>query len=225
MDEVNPPDEEALVPARPMRNRVTPSGEIVAIPLRGRWLGNRGMLHRGSEIVRSHANNLWIVCELEFKGRSIAQWAPHHYTVLFFHDEAVALAAGHRPCAYCRRAAYHAYQTAWSLALGVEPPGAATIDRQLHSERIIRGTHERQVHSVPWAEVPTGAFVIADQGPALAFENCLVPWTLAGYGPASDRPTAGAAAVLTPPSTLGALRAGYAPQIDASARTSATRFD
>lgn len=46
--------------ARPARNRVTPMGEIAAIPLRGAWTGNRGILHSGREIVRFHASDLWI---------------------------------------------------------------------------------------------------------------------------------------------------------------------
>ena len=79
------------------RNRVTPMGEIEAFPLRGAWTGNRGILHRGHEIVRFHASDLWITCALEFRGRWHQQWQPHHYTFLYFHDEAVSFAAGHRP--------------------------------------------------------------------------------------------------------------------------------
>src|SRR4051794_12138281 len=89
----------------PARNRVTPMGNIEAIPLRGAWTGNRGILHSGKQIVRFHASDLWITCALEFRGRWRRQWQPHHYTFLFFHDEAVSFAAGHRPCAECRRGA------------------------------------------------------------------------------------------------------------------------
>jgi len=81
------------------QNRVTPMGDIVAIPLRGAWTGNRGIIHRGREIVRFHAGDLWITCALEFRGRWREQWLPHRWTHLFFYDEAVSLAAGHRPCA------------------------------------------------------------------------------------------------------------------------------
>ena len=97
----------------PERNRVTPMGDIMAIPLRGAWTGNRGIIHRGREIVRFHAGDLWITCALEFRCRWREQWLPHRWTHLFFHDEAVSLAAGHRPCAECRRGAYRAYQAAW----------------------------------------------------------------------------------------------------------------
>src|SRR5688500_7606351 len=87
---------------RPACNRVTPLGDIDAIALRGTWTGNRGILHRGHEIVRFHASDLWITCALEFGGRWSEQWQPNHYTYLFFHDEAVSFAAGHRPCTECR---------------------------------------------------------------------------------------------------------------------------
>src|ERR1700742_4605453 len=94
----------------PRRNRVTPEGEIDAILLRGSWTGNRGCLHRGFEILRPWASHHWLVCALEFKGWDQVQWQPTRLTWLFFHDEAVAFAAGHRPCALCRRASYNAYR-------------------------------------------------------------------------------------------------------------------
>ena len=104
----------------PHQNRVTPMGEIVAIPLRGGWLGNRGILHDDTgRVVRNHASNLWITCALSFKDWRLPQWQPHHFTVLFFHDEAVSLAAGHRPCALCRREAYDAYRNALAEHDGV----------------------------------------------------------------------------------------------------------
>ena len=81
----------------PARNRVTPLGDIVATPLRGAWTGNRGRLHEGREIVRFHSGDLWITCALRFKDRWDEQWRPHRFTWLFFGDEAIALAAGHRP--------------------------------------------------------------------------------------------------------------------------------
>ena len=110
----------------PRQNRVTPAGEILAIPLRGAWMGNRGILHDDAgRVVRNHASSLWITCALWFNGWRAKQWEPHHYTVLFFHDEAVSLAAGHRPCALCRREAYDAYRN----ALGGSRP-CKTVVRQ-----------------------------------------------------------------------------------------------
>jgi hypothetical protein len=202
----------------PARNRVTPLGNIEAIPLRGAWTGNRGILHRDREIVRYHASDLWIVCALEFRGRWREQWQPGHYTFLFFHDEAVAFAAGHRPCAECRRESYDAYRAAWAEGLGVAVPPAKQINRQLHGERIVRGTHRRRLHELSWAELPDGAFVLLDGTPAVVIDGRLVEWTREGYGKRRDRPGRGIANVITPPSTVAALRAGYPVQIDDAAR-------
>ena len=199
-----------------MRNRVTPLGDIVAIPLRGAWLGNRGILHEGTEIRRFHASDLWITCVLSFRGRYMQQWQPHHYTQLFFHDEAVAFAAGHRPCAECRRADFNAYRTAWAAGLGGEPPRAKALDRQLHAERLFRGTHTRRFHSRPWRELPQGAFVLVDGAPALVRQDAVLPWTTAGYQGAVSRPGHGDAEVVTPPATLAVLAAGYPVQLAVS---------
>ena len=202
----------------PACNRVTPLGDIVAIPLRGAWLGNRGILHRGTEVVRFHRSPLWIICALQHKDWRLPQWHPHHFTVLFFHDEAVALAAGHRPCALCRRAAYNGYRSAAFASTGEAPPLAWQLDRRLHGERLYRGTHRRRLHELPWSQLPTGAFVLADVGPALVDDDAIVPWTTAGYGPARSRPRTGRVATITPPTTLRALRNGYRPQVGAGSR-------
>jgi hypothetical protein len=190
-------------------------GEIVAIPLRGAWTGNRGNLHdRGTEIVRFHRSALWITCALQFRGWRLPQWAPGRFTLLFFHDEAVSLAAGHRPCALCRRADYQAYQQAWAAGLGVPVPLAVEIDRQLHGERIVRGTHRRRLHPAAWPDLPAGTFVRVDDGPALVLADSVRPWTVHGYAPARSRPARGQVEVVTPPSTVAALRTGYRPQLD-----------
>lgn len=194
------------------RNRVTPVGDIVAIPLRGAWTGNRGMLHTGRDIVRFHGGDLWITCALEFRGRWQRQWQPHHYTFLFFHDEAVSFAAGHRPCAECRRSSYVAYKEAFGAS------SAGEINRVLHGERIVRGTHRRRLHSMEWLSLPDGTFVLESGVPALVVDDSLVEWGHGGYGRRTARPRSGRAEVITPPSTVGVLRAGYPVQIDDSAR-------
>src|SRR3954452_4639377 len=135
----------------PKRNRVTPYGDIVAIDLRGAWLGNRGVLHDGEQIVAFHRHRLWITCKLQHRDWRLPQWQPHHFTVLFFHDEAVSLAAGHRPCALCRRADYRAYLSA------VGERRADDVDARLHDERLDR--RRKRMHTVPWGDVPPGAFV------------------------------------------------------------------
>jgi hypothetical protein len=201
----------------PARNRVTPLGDIEAIPLRGAWTGNRGILHSRREIVRFHASDLWITCALRFRDRHHEQWRPHHYTFLYFHDEAVSFAAGHRPCAECRRASYDAYRAAWAEGLAVDLPSAKQINRQLHGERIVRGTHRRRLHELRWADLPDGAFVLLDATPAVVVGSHLSEWTHEGYGRRVARPGHGTAHVITPPSTVAALSAGYTVHIDDSA--------
>ncbi len=203
------------------QNRVTPLGDVEAFPLRGAFTGNRGRLHEGRRIVRFHAGDLWIVCALRFKNRWSEQWLPRRFTWLFFHDEAVALAAGHRPCGECRRASYAAYRDAWADAIkSVPAPSAIEMNRQLHHERIVRGTHRRRLHPMPWRGLPDGTFVLhRDGAPQLVLAGELVEWTRAGYGVRRRRPVRGEALVITPPSSVSALRAGYPVAIDDSALT------
>lgn len=203
----------------PRRNRVTPQGDIVAIPLRGAWTGNRGILHRGDEIVRPWASDLWITCALEFRGRWREQWLPNRYTHLYFHDEAVSFAAGHRPCAECRWADYQAYRDLWAEELHVEPPSAKQMNRQLHAERVVPGTRTRRTHPMPWSDLPDGVFALVDGVPSVVSDGHLVAWSHEGYGPRRPLPTRGTAEVITPPSTVAVLRAGYPVQIDESARS------
>ncbi len=205
--------------ASPRRNRVTPNGEVEALALRGAWTGNRGILHSDDgEIVRSHAHPHWLTCTLRFKDRRHEQWLPHRLTWLFFHDEAVALAAGHRPCALCRRESYNAYRASWADGLDEPPPSAEAIDRRLHAERIVRGTHRRQIHAAAWPELPAGAFVLtADGPPAIVLDEYLVTWTHQGYDERLPRPVRGTATLVTPPASVAILRAGYPVQIDAGA--------
>lgn len=201
----------------PARNRVTPLGDVEAFPLRGAWTGNRGVLHRGREIVRFHAGNLWITCALEFRGRWREQWLPNRWTHLFFYDEAVSFAAGHRPCGECRHKSYQAYKRAWADAHGGHPPSAGEMNRQLHGERLFRGTHRRRLHELGWRDLPDGTFALVDGEPALVLGNGLVGWTREGYGTPTPLPRSGTATVITPPSSIEVLRAGYPVQIDESA--------
>ncbi len=188
------------------RNRVTPHGEIVASALRGRWMGNRGCLHRGHDIVRPWNGKRWIICALEFKGWVAPKWAPGRWTALFFYDEAVALAAGHRPCALCRRADYLRYRH----ALGA--PGADAIDARLHGERL--DGRRKRVHVLAWRDVPAGAFAEVGGTPHLVLADRLRSWNaVSGYGAERPRPVRGDARSLTPPASLDVLRAGYQPQI------------
>lgn len=197
---------------------MTPTGEIEAFPLRGAWTGNRGILHRDREIVRFHASDLWITCALEFRGRWREQWLPNRWTHLFFHDEAVSFAAGHRPCGECRHASYVSYRDGWAAAAGGKRPSAIEMNRQLHGERIVRGTHRRRFHEMRWTELPDGTFVLLEDVPAVVVGGQLSEWTRAGYGSRRRLPRAGTATVITPPSSVAVLREGYPVQIDDGAR-------
>jgi hypothetical protein len=206
------------VTTAPARNRVTPRGDIIAVAGRGAWMGNRGRLHEGAgtrDIVRNHQSKAWITCVLEFRGRRVRQWTPNHYTPLFFLDEAVAFAAGHRPCAECRRSDYNAYRQAWHETHGGAVPYAKDMDDQLHRERI-----DRAGHALPWHTLPDGVFVSMDDGPAVVVGDHLAVWDEKAYAYRQrlPRPTAGAASVITSPATVAVLRGGYPAQIDVSAR-------
>jgi hypothetical protein len=199
----------------PARNRVSPRGNIIATPGRGAWMGNRGRLHEGAgtrDIVRNSRGKAWITCLLEFRGRYTQQWAPTHYTQLFFLDEAVAFAAGHRPCAECRRGDYNAYRQAWQHNHDDAAPYAKDMDSVLH--------HERSApHTLAWADLPDGAFVETDDGPAVVAGDHLTVFDEQAYtyGQRLPRPVGGHATVITPSSNVAVLRAGYRVQIDQSA--------
>lgn len=189
----------------PLQNRVLPTGEIVAHPARGLFMGNRGRIHRPDRTLgrRRWSTTTWIACVLCFRGRQRRVWGDS-YTELFFHDEAVALSAGHRPCAECRRADYRRFQAAWRIAHG-EDPTAPTMNARLHADR----TGPR--HTARLAELPHGSFVLLPSGPALIANGVLHPFTPSGYGPPCTAPAA--ATVLTPRCTLAVLHAGYRPML------------
>ena len=179
----------------PLQNRVTPLGELIADPARGLVYGNRGCLHDASGRIRRHHNGRrWIACRLRFRGwHRSPLLQPGRFTELFFLDEATAFAAGHRPCALCRREDYNRF-----LAL-VGEPGADAIDARLHAERF---THHRA------GDLPDGTFVLREGEPWLVRGAELLRWTPAGYTARIARPP-GAATVITPPSLVAVLRAGW----------------
>jgi hypothetical protein len=197
------------------QNRVSATGDIVDSPLRGAWMGNRGVVHREHSIVRPWGTRRWITCALEFRGWRAPMWVEGRWTALFFHDEAVALGAGHRPCALCRRPAYRAFIDAWGRARG-ERLAADAMDLVLHADRV-DGRRQR-VHGRPWPDLPDGVFVAHDGAPAVVVGDRVVAWDPAsGYGAASARPRSGTATVLTPAVTVAVIAGGYAPEINAAA--------
>lgn len=198
---------------RPLPNRVTPAGDLFATEHRGTMFGNRGVLHDDDlTIVRRHQVRRWLVCVLEFRGRRRQIMRPRRYTELFFHDEAVALAAGHRPCAECRNAEYQRFREAWATGLNLSRrPTADELDNALHSERrVVDGV--RVTHKAELETLPDGVFIVRDSEYWLLHERTLRRWTPAGYEPPREL-FAGQVDVLTPASTVATVRAGYRPAV------------
>lgn len=186
-----------------LQNRVLPTGEIVADPARGMLMGNRGCLHDDQrQLGRARwRGRAWICCQLAFKGRKRQVMAPGQYTELFFLDEAVALAAGHRPCAECRRADFKAFQAAFR---GLNAP---QMDAVLHAARL-DGRAQRR-HRASLEGLPDSVFV-DHGGPHLVRGAGLWPYAPAGYGDPVAR-FQGVVTVLTPAPMVEVLRAGYRP--------------
>jgi hypothetical protein len=200
MIERNPPGHATA--AFPRQNRVTPLGELIAVPERGLVYGNRGCLHDDEgRIRRRWATRRWIACRLEFRGWHRGPlMQPGKFTELFFLDEVTAFAAGHRPCALCRREDYRRFTELWA-ELHPGQVGADAIDAQLHEERLA-GPRESSL-----AELPDGAFVLDDGEPWLVRSGELRRWTPGGYG--ARRPTPARGLIFTPPSLVKVLRRGW----------------
>jgi hypothetical protein len=196
-------------PAGPLPNRVTPLGVLVAEPARGLLMGNRGRLHDDARRLtgRGWTTRAWVCCRLELGGRHREGMAPGRYTELFFPDEATALAAGHRPCGECRRHSHRLFVGLWSAVTG-DAPRAAAIDARLHRERIPLGAG-RPLWRARLDRLPLGTMVEAGGGPCLVADDGLRPWTFGGYGPPLTGPTAAGVRVITPPTAVAVLRAGY----------------
>jgi hypothetical protein len=154
-------------------NRVTPYGEVIAVPDRGMFWGNRGALVDGDgRLARYSRGKAWMICVLSYKGIRRQQWTPGRLTELFFLDEATALAAGHRPCGECRYQAYQEFKRCWASAFsdparaqtraasgetrgtlgearavpgwrGIALPGVREIDARLHADRLAAPSERR----------------------------------------------------------------------------------
>jgi hypothetical protein len=204
----------------PLQNRVTPNAEIVAVPERGLFMGNRGVLHNADRQLgrRRWALKAWLICRLEFRGRHRIVMAPNRYTELFFFDEAAAIAAGHRPCYECRRTAFHDWQRAWGKAARLgKPPNAAAMDNQLHRERVNATSRAQQCWQAPFGSLPDGAFIEFDDTAHLVLDGKAQHWSWRGYGPAITVASSQSVNVLTPASSVRVLKAGYRPWLHRSA--------
>ena len=202
-----------------LQNRVDPWGVIIRSHARGTLMGNRGgALHNEQrEILRPFKSRRWITCLLDFKGRKRAVMSPHRYTELFFLDEAVALAAGHRPCAECRRERFHAFKDSWMRREEVDlsvPLRAADIDAELHKARGDRG--RKVTYEAILKELPNGSFIELDRSAYLVWNDALLLWTPERYSRKEPRPNGLTVAVLTPQPTVQCLRQGYEPEVHES---------
>ena len=214
----------------PRQNRVSPWGEIIAVPDRGMFMGNRGTLHDDKGLLTSQrwTRKAWVTCVLSFKGRHRQVMAPGQYTELFFLDEATALAAGHRPCGTCRRDDYHRFKLLWASVnaarVGLTDPDIGGIDSTLHQERFISsGLQDRWRPSLK--ELPDGAFVVLDDLDTawLIWGNELLEWSPGGYRNRIKRPTDQSVTVLTPRSIVAVLEAGYVPELHPSVHAKLSR--
>jgi hypothetical protein len=196
-----------------LQNRVTPLGELVADPAHGLVYGNRGCLHDADgHVRRAYQTRRWIACRLRFRGRRrTLLMQPGRYTELFFLDEATALAAGHRPCAECRREDYVRFAALWRDLHG--ETGADAIDVRLHAERIDASTpRRRRLHVAAVEHLPDGAFVVHDERPKVVLGDLLRAWSPSGYLDPERRPR-GTAPLITPPSLVAILRAGWSSSV------------
>jgi len=188
----------------PRQNRVTPYGELLAVPDRGMFWGNRGpLLDREGRLARYSRGQAWAICVLSFKGRRRQQWRPGRLTELYFLDEATGLAAGHRPCGECRYREYQAFKRAW--ARDGDAPGAPEIDARMHADRLA-GPGERRTYLAPLAGAP-----------CLVHDGRLLAWTPGGYRQRPVEAPGGPVTVITPRATVAVLAAGYRPVLHPSA--------
>jgi hypothetical protein len=214
--------------SQPRRNRVDPWGDLHAVPERGLFTGNRGcLMDEDRKLARHHNGDLWITCVLSLPERRRVQPldAPRRWTPLFFLDDAVALAAGHRPCAYCRRADYVAYRDALTIGLDLPKPiTAPAINRRLAAERLAPGrglvrAGDRRIWAAPSADLPDGTVVLTPTGDArLVRGDTAWRFTFAGWtDPATRDALPPVVDVLTPSTSVIALAHDFSPTLHPSA--------
>jgi hypothetical protein len=210
----------------PLQNRVLPTGEIVAHPARGLLMGNRGCIHRPDRTigVTKWRTKMWISCVLDWRGRRRDVMPPGRWTALFFLDEATALAAGHRPCGYCRRADHLWFAESWRSGRGLPVrPRAAEMDIRLHAERVEPRTRRKMTRTVVASGLPDGAMVSSAGTLGLWCNGSMLPWSFEGYGAPVQVDAESAVTLLTPPSIVAALAAGYQPMVHPSAGVTGLR--
>lgn len=187
------------------------------------FTGNRGVIHDPQTrmlLKRRWTTKAWLICVCEFRGRRrdvMGRNAPSGaagWTELFFLDEVTALAAGHRPCFYCRRQAAADFAGRFGDSFGVTEPKAKEIDARLHGERLASGGNPAFFNRSEVENLPDGAMVSEDEAVYAILRKRILPWSFAGYGAAAEISMLNPRKeirLVTPPSTLAVLRAGYRP--------------
>lgn len=204
----------------PLQNRVDPSGDVHAVAERGIFTGNRGVIHDPETrtlLRRRWTTKAWLVCTCEFRdrrrqvmGRNAPSGAPG-WTELFFLDEVTALAAGHRPCFFCRRERAEAFVAACAAAFDGTPPRAPQLDARLHDERVASGGRVFAVSGRDFGALPEGAMLARGRKYFAKHGGLLRRWGFGGYGNITHFAQGEEIRLITPRTTLVALKAGYRP--------------
>lgn len=198
----------------PLQNRVLPTGEIIAQTARGSFMGNRGILHDDQQRLGKSRwkHKAWIICLLDFKNRHRDVMTPNTYTELFFHDEAVALCAGHRPCAECQRQRFTLFCDHWEKAFGKRVK-AGEMDNILHPARVISHSRKQVTTLLPIEDTPNGAFISLEGKPTLRWGNKLHPWSFDGYANGVNIAANKTVEMLTPMPIAKILASGFKPEL------------
>ncbi|MEM8973593.1 MAG: hypothetical protein AAGD43_16160 [Pseudomonadota bacterium] len=202
---------------------VTPYGSIVRGEWSSLWIGDRGgSLHRGDGSLRAQRwiSERWVYHQTQKQstehGVATAPLSHDNTNVsLSFLDEVTALAAGHRPCDIQQTVEAKRFLKCWSASHGAQTESWDTIDQTLHAERL--NAHARkQLHKASLRDLPDGSMFSAPAGDFLLLGGRCFLWSTRGYAAAVANGAHDVVDVLTPASVVGALRAGYEPDIHES---------
>jgi hypothetical protein len=209
----------------PLQNRVDPFGAIHAVPERGLFMGNRGIIHDpGTKTLlkKRWALQAWIICMCEFRNvrrEAMGRNRPGDdqsggkagWTELFFLDEVTALAAGHRPCFFCRRERATDFVRRFGDAFGIAEPRAPQVDKRLHKERLASGGQPIRLSPRTLADLADGTMISSDNRPYALRDGCALPWSFGGYQTPVSLARLTDPVMITPPTSVAVLRTGYKP--------------